>query len=114
MYQFQKQFGKYLNCSCKTPLDLGKLEIVSETENTILAHYLCPNCGREQTLAASVGIIEEAQKKQPFNTLTSDDVLDIRQELKKIKAGQLKSLFKTNKKNQTQPDIGTSFKEELI
>ncbi len=92
--QFAEQFGKEWECQCKAPFGVASLEIISESDTSLLAHYICPNCGREQMLAASITgekIMDELSATV-FNQITSDDVLDIREELKTLKPNALKSL----------------------
>lgn len=94
-----EQFGKEWECSCKTPFGVASLEIVSETEDSLVAHYVCPNCGKEQMLAASIS--EERYMLEPTlqtiysNQITSDDVLDIREEIKSMKIATVRALAKT-------------------
>lgn len=105
--QFVEQFGKEWECSCKTPFGVASLEIVSETEDSLVAHYVCPSCGKEQMLAASIS--EERYMLEPTlqtiysNQLTSDDVLDIREEIKGMKVASIRALAKAKvKKTSTE------------
>ncbi len=103
--QFAEQFGKEWECTCKAPFGIASLEVISESDTSLLAHYICPSCGREQMLAASITgekTMEELSSIT-FNQLSSDDVLDIRQELKAMRTGSLKSFHKSSvKKESTQ------------
>lgn len=92
--QFAEQFGKEWECQCRAPFGVSSLEIISESDTSLLAHYICPNCGREQMLAASITGEKNMDELQTvnLNQITSDDVLDIRQELKALKPNSIKSL----------------------
>ena len=57
--QFEEQFGKEWRCQCKADFRPGNLEILSESVNSLLAHYRCPECGREQMLAAAISESDE-------------------------------------------------------
>ena len=91
--QLQQKFGANWACSCKAPLDPTKFEILTETEGTIIASYICPNCNREQLIHAAledsstnVGEFSESEMKR-FATLgpvTADEVLDIRGEIRAL------------------------------
>lgn len=105
--QFAEQFGKEWECVCKAPFGVTNLEILTESESSLLAHYICPNCGREQMLAASITgekIMEDLQTSIS-NQLNSDDVLDIRQELKTLKVSSLRSFNKTKANKQENQHI---------
>lgn len=105
--QFAEQFGKEWECQCKAPFGVSSLEIISESETSLLAHYICPSCGREQMLAASITGEKTMDELQTisFNQITSDDVLDIRQELKSLKPNALKSLATTRLKTESPESI---------
>lgn len=107
---FEEQFGKEWECSCKQPFNISNLEIISETASSLLAHYVCSQCGKEQMLAASVTtevMNEETIITPPTNQLTSDDVLDIQQEVKTLKIGAIRSLYRSKvKKTTTEPASG--------
>ena len=107
--QFESQFGENWSCACGTALDPSRFEIMSETLNTILVHYLCPVCGKEQMLAASAseqsklstnfeGVFSEGKKFYKTVPLSSDDILDIRSELKKFRSKDIRALFKKSAK----------------
>jgi predicted RNA-binding Zn-ribbon protein involved in translation (DUF1610 family) len=105
--QFVEQFGKEWECSCKTPFGVASLEVVSETEDSLVAHYVCPNCGKEQMLAASISeeryMIEPTLQTVYPNQITSDDVLDIREEIRTMKLSTVRALAKPKiKKISTQ------------
>lgn len=95
MKQLEQQFGSQWACSCRTPLDLTRFEVLSESETALLAHYTCPVCGREQIVAVAAGegvtsnvqtdlTAAEASKLLSAEPVSADDVLDIREELKKF------------------------------
>lgn len=99
--QFEEQFGKEWRCQCNAAFKPGNLEILSESANSLLAHYKCPNCGREQMLAAAISESEETAgavskperiMKLPRTTITTDDVLDIKTALGKMKFSTIKQL----------------------
>jgi len=99
--QFEEQFGKEWKCQCKATFKPGNLEILSESASSLLAHYQCPNCGREQMLAAAISESEETVEpvsktddlmRLPKTTVTTDDVLDIKMAVRKMKFGVIKSL----------------------
>lgn len=105
MKEFEQQFSGHWNCACSTPLDPSRFEILSETQTSILVHYSCPVCGKEQMLAAAVGTesnitlttdLESTEVKKFFNrpSVSSDDVLDIREELRAFKYKSFKTLLK--------------------
>ena len=105
--QFVEQFGKEWECSCKTPFGVASLEIVSETDDSLVAHYVCPNCGKEQMLAASISeeryMLEPALQTIYTNQLTGDDVLDIHEEIKGMKTPAVRALAKPRiKKTSTE------------
>lgn len=99
--QFEEQFGKEWKCQCKATFKPGNLEILSESASSLLAHYQCPNCGREQMLAAAIseseeisGPVSKAENmiKLPKATISTDDVLDIKVAVKKMRFGAIKAL----------------------
>ena len=99
--QFEEQFGKEWKCQCKATFKPGNLEILSESASSLLAHYQCPNCGREQMLAAAISESEETSEpisktenmiKLPEATISTDDVLDIKVAVKKMKSSAIKAL----------------------
>lgn len=99
--QFEEQFGKEWRCQCNSAFKPGNLEILSESANSLLAHYKCPSCGREQMLAAAISESEETAStvskperivKLPKATITTDDVLDIKMILERVKFSTIKSL----------------------
>ena len=103
--QLENQFGGNWSCSCHAPFDLERFEILSETDSSILAHYACPNCGKEQIIAAAIGgaiasslqtdlLANEAKKFLRGEKITADDVLDVRGEVKGFDNRKLKSLIK--------------------
>ncbi len=96
--QFVEQFGKEWECSCKAPFGVGSLEIISETEESLVAHYVCPSCGREQMLAASISeeryMLEPGLQASHPSQLSGDDVLDIREEIKSMRIATVRSLVK--------------------
>ncbi len=99
MRSFVSQFGKEWECSCKEPFKIENLEVISETENSLIAHYVCPDCRVEQMLAASVNEVKDmsAQSPQTFtlNSISSDDVLDIREEVRGIKLSSVRALYRS-------------------
>lgn len=103
--QLEQQFGGNWSCSCHTPFDLERFEILSETDSSILAHYACSNCGKEQMIAAAIGgaiastiqtdlLANEAKKFLRGEFITADDVLDLRGEVQQLDSRRLKSLVK--------------------
>jgi len=108
---FEEQFGREWSCSCKTSFDPAYLDVISETDNTLLAHYSCPVCQKEQMLAA---VIREdltrkensnlsASVKLPIGNLTSDDLLDIKDEISKIKTRGIQRLYSKTKSKRENP-----------
>lgn len=98
--EFEEQFGKEWRCQCKASFKPGNLEVLSESANSLLAHYQCSSCGREQMLAAAISepekseeTIEKPEKMigLPKTTISSDDVLDIKVAVSKMKFGAIKS-----------------------
>lgn len=105
--QFAQQFGKEWECLCKAPFGVTNLEIISESDTSLLAHYICPNCGREQMLAASITgekIMDELQTIS-VNQISSDDVLDIREELKTMRPNSLRGLLRSKVKTESPEAI---------
>jgi hypothetical protein len=104
--QFEEQFGREWECSCKQPFGLSNLEIISESNNSLLAHYICPQCGKEQMLAASISeekqIIEEEISSLQTNQITSDDLLDIRKEIQQMKLAGVRALYRIKNKKETK------------
>lgn len=105
MKQFEQQFGGQWLCTCKTPLDPNRFEILSETQTSILVHYSCPVCGKEQMLAAAISneaaspnqsdlLEQESKRFLKSIALSGDDVLDIREEFRSLKLRNLKLLLK--------------------
>lgn len=96
---FVSQFGKEWECSCKEPFKVENLEVISETENSLIAHYVCQNCRVEQVLAASINEEKDMTVQNPqtftLNSITSDDVLDIAEEVKGVKISSLRALYRT-------------------
>jgi hypothetical protein len=95
--QFQEQFGKEWVCTCQAPFEPDSLEIISENKNSLIAHYVCPNCQREQMLAAAIRhgekeLSADPQIRLPRTLITADDVLDIKQDLRTIKYAAIKNL----------------------
>jgi hypothetical protein len=95
--QFEKKFGKSWVCVCGGSFQSGWLESVSEGKEGATARYLCRLCGREQLFFISPK--EKADDSDPAaeprrNQLTSDDVLDIKQELAEVSLRQIKGLAK--------------------
>ena len=86
--QLEQQFGGNWSCSCHMPFDLERFEILSETDTSILAHYACPSCNKEQMIAAAIGgaiattiqtdlLANEAKKFFRLQHIDADDVLDL-------------------------------------
>jgi hypothetical protein len=108
--QFAEQFGKDWQCSCKAPFGPSSLDIISESENSLVAHYTCPSCGREQMLAASISSDKQTGEEAPLITsgiLTADDVLDIREEIKSMKPASVRGLQRprVRRQRQDQPSV---------
>lgn len=107
---FEEQFGKDWECTCKQRFDITNLEIISETASSLLAHYICSQCGKEQMLAASIAIETMGTEdiiSLPNNQITSDDVLDIQQEVKSFKLSSIRALYRSKvKKTTTEPASG--------
>src|SRR3989338_5374250 len=91
--QLEQQFGGNWSCSCHTAFEWERFEILSETPSSILAHYACPGCGKEQMIAAAIGgaiastfqtdlLANEAKKFFRLQHIDADDVLDLRAEIK--------------------------------
>ncbi|OGY28314.1 MAG: hypothetical protein A3F33_00425 [Candidatus Woykebacteria bacterium RIFCSPHIGHO2_12_FULL_43_10] len=115
--QLEQQFGGNWSCSCQTPFDLERFEILSETESSILAHYACPTCNKEQMIAAAVGgavastlqtdlLAHEAKKFLRGEFISSDDVLDLRGEIRKMDFRKLKSLVKESQISEQEIEVG--------
>lgn len=104
MRSFVEQFGKEWECSCKEPFKVENLEIISETDHSLIAHYICGSCNVEQMLAASISeekdMYETNLQTIITNSLTSDDVLDIREEIKTVKLGSVRSLYRSKAKKE--------------
>lgn len=104
MRAFVEQFGKEWECACKEPFKVENLEIISETDHSLIAHYVCPSCSIEQMLAASIS--EDKDMYEPnlqilaVNSLTSDDVLDIREEVKSVRLSSIRSLYRSKDKKE--------------
>lgn len=118
MRQFVEQFGKDWECSCKEPFKIANLEIISESENSLIAQYVCPNCAREQLLSASISeekqMLEEEIQTIVINQLTSDDVLDIRQEFKHMKLSSLRGIYRGKlRRSKENAERFTSSSEKL-
>ncbi len=102
---FASQFGKEWQCSCKAPFKMANLEVVSESENSLVAHYTCPKCGREQMLAASISNDHQHNVEMPLlasSQLTADDVLDIRDEVRVMKQAAIRTLQRRTSKKERQ------------
>ncbi|MCH8821407.1 hypothetical protein IID23_02670 [Patescibacteria group bacterium] len=113
--QFEEQFGKEWRCQCKADFRPGNLEILSESVNSLLAHYRCPECGREQMLAAAISESEEAIEpitkqvtviKLPKTTISADDILDIKLAVGKMKFSSIRSMG--NQKSKRKPTVTIS------
>jgi hypothetical protein len=122
--QLEQQFGSQWACSCRTPFDFSFFEIISETDNTLLAHYSCPACGNEQMIAiAGSGDITsniqtdltptEARKLLTFEVINANDVLDIREELKEIRGAELKNLRQEYKSKTLTVRAATSSSKKI-
>ena len=106
MRSFVEQFSKEWECSCKEGFKVENLEIISETDHSLIAHYVCPSCSVEQMLAASISeekvMYEGSLQTLLQNQLTSDDVLDIREEIKHFKLTNVRALYRSKvKKTET-------------
>lgn len=103
--QLEQQFGGNWSCACRTPFDPARFEILTENPDSFLAHYTCPVCGREQMLAAALSYEEVV--KNPISTpssthtLSANDVLDIRTEVKRAPLKKLKTWLRSSKKEPT-------------
>ena len=99
--QFEKQFGSEWVCSCGNPFKSDWVETISQNKNSFLAKYHCRICGQEQVFAASsdyqTEIIELPIVELSPTALSSDDVLDIREETAKLKLGQIRMLARKPK-----------------
>ncbi len=115
--QLEQQFGGSWSCSCQTPFDLERFEILSETETSILAHYACSNCGKEQMIAAAVGgavastlqtdlLANEAKKFFASAAISSDDVLDLRSEIRALDNRKIRNLAKATQINEQEVEVG--------
>jgi len=95
--QFEKKFGKSWFCSCGGAFQTGWLGSVSIEKGGATAHYFCQLCGREQIFFVSIrekAADADSLVEIPGSQLTSDDVLDIKQELAQASARQIKGLAK--------------------
>jgi hypothetical protein len=94
--QFEEQFGDEWKCGCGSSFESDWVEVVSKTSNTLLARYSCQICGREQIFAISANseqeLIEAPSIELPNRSINSNDVLDIRKEVKKINTTQVRSV----------------------
>lgn len=115
--QLEQQFGGNWSCSCHTPFDLERFEILSETDSSILAHYACSNCGKEQMIAAAIGgavastfqtdlLANEAKKFLRGEKVTSDDVLDLRFEIQNLDGRKLKGLVNEAQELEQEIEVG--------
>lgn len=96
--QLQQKFGSSWACSCKAPLDPTKFEILTETEGTIIANYICPSCSREQLIHAALEetnattgelVASELKRFISLGPVSADEVLDIREEIKHLREKSL-------------------------
>ena len=96
--QFEDQFGSEWKCGCGSSFESEWVAVVSKTHNTLLARYSCQICGREQIFAISSGgdneLLDTPLIEVPNRPINSDDVLDIRIEVKRLGFTQIKSLGK--------------------
>lgn len=96
--QFEKQFGAEWVCECGSTFDIEWVEIVSQNKSSVLAKYFCRICGREQMFAATTGdsleFIEVPIIEIPTEPITSDDVLDIKEEIATLSFGKIRSITK--------------------
>jgi len=108
--QFEEQFGKEWRCQCKAEFRPGNLEILSESVNSLLAHYRCPECGREQMLAAAISESEDPIEpitkqgpmiKLPKTTISADDILDIKLAVQRMKFSSIRSLSSQKSKRKS-------------
>jgi hypothetical protein len=93
--QFEEQFGKEWVCTCSAPFEPKSLEIISENKNSLIAHYICPNCQKEQMLAAAVRQAEKQEDpmiRLPRTIISADDVLDIKTEVRAMRMSTIRSL----------------------
>ena len=93
--QFKKHFGDEWSCSCGSSFEGEWLEVKAQTENALLARYICQVCGREQFFAIGISSNDRRPKgitEIPVAAISSDDVLDIKDEISKINFNQIKSL----------------------
>jgi len=99
--QFEKQFGGEWVCSCGNPFKSDWVETISQNKNSFLAKYHCRIGGQEQVFAASsdyqTEIIELPVVELNPTTLSSDDVLDIREEIAKLKLAQIRMLTRKSR-----------------
>ncbi|MEX0622092.1 MAG: hypothetical protein WD187_03870 [Candidatus Woykebacteria bacterium] len=105
--QFEEQFGREWKCNCGSLFESDWVEVVSKTKNTLLARYSCHVCGREQIFAISAAGQEELLDAPIFEipsvSISSDDVLDIRREIKKINSTQIRALVKRKSRKANIP-----------
>lgn len=99
--QLEEQFGSGWSCRCGGSFESANIEVVSKTKNTLLARYSCQICGRDQMVAIPISL-RKAEREPPAievpkGTITSDDVLDIKEELVEINSAQIKNLAKSKK-----------------
>ena len=112
--QLEQQFGGNWACACRTPFDPGRFEIITENQDSFLAHYICPVCGREQMLAAALKGEEKTKVASlPINlrgsAISTNDVLDIRNEIKKAPLNKIKNWLRVSQKEASsgQTDVDT-------
>lgn len=112
--QLEQQFGGNWACACRTPFDPGRFEILTENPESFLAHYICPFCSREQLLAAAFAREEKPKlttltEKVNSEALSTNDVLDIRAEIKKAPIKKIKHWLRSGVKETfaSQMDVDT-------
>jgi len=96
--KFEEQFGSEWSCNCGSCFEPDWVELVSQTKTSILTRYTCQICGREQMFAVSIsnekGNTEPSSIDLPRGVVTSDDTIDIREELNKMSFKQIRLLDK--------------------
>lgn len=93
--QFKQHFGEEWSCNCGSSFESDWLEIMAQTDNSLLARYLCQVCGREQFFAIGISAGDKLKKEiseLPVAAISSDDVLDIKSEVSKLTFKQIRSL----------------------
>ncbi|OGY24083.1 MAG: hypothetical protein A2172_00880 [Candidatus Woykebacteria bacterium RBG_13_40_15] len=93
--QFKQHFGEEWSCNCGSSFESEWLEIMAQTDNSLLARYNCQVCGGEQFFAVGVSAGDKLNKEiteVPMAAISSDDALDIKSEISKLTFKQIRAL----------------------